>query len=359
MANILYVTSQNYISSRFAGGMGTKTAAILEAWDDKALHTVKLASTLKFLQTSAISSPQADAWNTPESASAPPSTPQKSSDQGSTIVYDVVMLELLAINSEPDFDRNIKILKGFKGPVIVYGSDSELLRWPGKWIDRLSTVVDIWIANCEWQANYFRDFHLPVAGIVHEPIDCDLFLPGKPEQIITAGGMVSYGKNSDFFVELFERLKPVKKEYKTAYIGSADVWGGKPDPVNLQLQSELKKSVDVFHGAISQTKVARAIGKTAVGVLNPHYETCNRFHMELMAGGVATLCGAHICYDERPVTARFRTLDDCIDGLSALTDDFTALPDKKYGQKERQHAETYWSYEASQEQLNEILGSLL
>lgn len=329
MANILYYTRPDFIYNAHSGGMGTKTKAIVEAWADGGIHKIDCASDLSPIQ-------QADT------------------------AYDVVMLELLQIHNPETWAKDMELLKNFSGAVLVYGSDSELLRMPGHLISELLQHVDLWVPNCYWQANYFADFNLPVAEVVHEPIDTDLFHPSENvKKTIVAGGMISYGKQSDFFIELFEKLKEVKKEYQTAYIGSAGTWGDRYSAVNLELERELKKNVDIFYGLIPSVKVARAMGEAAVGVLNPFYETCNRVHMELMGTGKPTVCGVHVCYDERPVTKRFRSLDDCIDALKELTDDFTELPDKTLGAKEREHAETYFSYEASREQFNNVLRRVL
>lgn len=340
MANIFYLTRDDFMTDTYAGGMGTKTRAIFNAWQDSGIHKIRVASSLASLNAT-------QHW-------------QPGEDRAQSDKYDVCMLELLALNKFEHFDNNIAQLKAFPGAILVYGSDSELLRWKGKYIKRLSEVVDMWVANCRWQASYFSDFGLPVAGVVHEPIDSELFYPSEERiKTIMAGGMISYRKHSDFFVKLFEALKPVQKDYKTAYIGSCEMWGRKPDPKDVALQKDIEAVADVFHGAIRPEKVARHLGEGAVGVLNPKYETCNRFHMELMCCGKPTVCGVHICYDERPVTRRFGTLDECIEVLGELTNDFEELPEKELGEKAREHAELHFSYEKTLEDFNNVLRRVL
>ena len=89
-----------------------------------------------------------------------------------------------------------------------------------------------------------------------EPIDCDLFRPSEnPKKIIVAGGAVSYEKQSNFFVELFSKLKEIDTgDYETAYVGSADGWGGKPKAVDYELQHHLKRVTDNWHGQIPAVK---------------------------------------------------------------------------------------------------------
>lgn len=323
--NLLYLTPKKYNTRRFAGGMGTKTKSINAAWSHD--HHIDIVSEI---------------------------------DTELINFYDVILIELLGFRRKKDFEERIEILKNTDVPKIVYGSDSEIFRWTGKELAMLNEVVSLWIPNMKWQGNYFRDFGLAVTDVVYEPIDTHLFRPSADrEKVIVAGGAISYEKQSEFFVKLFERLKPIKKDYETEYLGSADLWQQPPKVVDLELEHDLKAVVDVFHGAVPQSDVASTIGRSAVGVLNPKYETCNRFDMELMAGGVGRVCGPHTCYDERPTDARFETIDECIEHLSVLTDDFTALPDKALGVAARDYAVANFSYEASLSQLNDILRRVL
>lgn len=320
MANLLYVTPRLYSSNKHAGGMGTKTTAILNAWGVD--HVIDVSEKI---------------------------------DPNDAGMFDFVILELLGLRNGNKLADRIEALKLFDAPILVHGSDSELLRWEGKNLDMLKEVVTIWMPNTTWQSNYFRDFDLPVSEIVFEPIDCDLFRPAEKEKVIIAGGAISYEKNSDFFVRLFEKLKGNTGYYRTEYIGG-HIWGGKPKPLSLELRHEMKQVVDVFHGEQSPSKVSSTLGAASVGVLCPHYETCNRFDMELMASGVARVCSPHICYDERPVARRFDgTVDDCIIKLKDLTHDFAELPDESHFGDAVMHAYEYWSYDASLDQLNSVL----
>ena len=328
MAHLLYVTPDMYVKSKFAGGMGTKTKAIKAAWGLD--HNVETASEL---------------------------------DTELLNYYDVIVIELLGFrkkNNKDKWDARIESLKSCDAPILVYGSDSEIFRWSGKDLDTLAEHVDLWIPNIEWQANYFRDFDLPVTDIVFEPIDCDLFRPSeKQEKVIIAGGAISPEKNSDFFIELFEALKEVKGDYETAYVGG-HIWGGNPKAIDMELRHEMKQTADIFYGEVPPVKVASAIGSAAVGVLNPYYETCNRFGMELCAVGKAQICSQHVCYDERPSAERFDgSVDDCIEKLKAITNEFEELPAKMFGLEAREFALNNYSYEASLDSLNEILRRLL
>jgi len=347
MANILYYTRTDFLNrNRNAGGMGTKTISMQEAWD---MHDVTVADRLP---TAAAEVPIEKTWLPPQ---------ERSQQDANTIKqYDLIMIELMGLlNPRERFEERVSELEAYPAPKIVYGSDSEIFRWTGNELNRLKTIVTAWIANCEWQADYFRDFDLPVLGVLYEPINTDLFRPSEnTEKIIVAGGTISYAKQTEFFIRLFEELKQYKKQYKTAYVGSAGGWGDF-NPPDLRLQHELKKHTELFYGQVPQAKVASTIGKAAVGVLNPKYETCNRFGMELLSSGKPRVCGKHRCYDEQPTTARFVDIKECIDALAELTADFTQLPDKELGVKARKYAEEHFSYKATQEQLNNFIRSIL
>ena len=322
--NILYIIPNQYKRNIRAGGMGTKTDAIAEAWSLG--HFIDINDTI---------------------------------DEEVVACYDVILIELLGLRNGDDFEKHIEAFKSVDIPKVVYGSDSELLRWSGKNLAALQEVVTLFIPNMQWQANYFRDFDLPVSDVVYEPINCDLFCANTKEKIIVAGGTVNYEKNCDFFVDLFQHLKEQDTgEYQTHYIGSAGGWD-EFKPMDLELEHHLKNSVDVFHGNIKPIKVAQQLGTSAVGVLNPHYETCNRFDMEMMACGIARSCGPHVCYDERPTVARFKDVESCIAALVVLTNNFTELPPKEYNETARQYAEENFSYEASVSQLTEILERII
>ena len=326
MANILYITPDFYLKSKWSGGMGTKTAAIQSAWSID--HNIDVASEPDLEEHERV---------------------------------NVILIELLGLRNDNRLEERIKTLKKCAAPKLVYGSDSEIFRWTGSELDALKEVVDLWIPNIEWQANYFRDFDLPTTDIVFEPIDCDLFRPSqKQEKIIVAGGGVSHEKQSEFFIELFGKLSEMNTgEYQTAYIGG-HIWGGKAKAINMELRHELKQATDIFYGEIPLMKVAAALGMAAIGILNPKYETCNRFGMELCAAGKAQICSEHVCYDERPMASRFDgSVDDCIKKLAYNTNGFEDLPIKEHGTEAREFALANYSYEASLNSLNEILRRIL
>lgn len=181
----------------------------------------------------------------------------------------------------------------------------------------------------------------------------------RAKKIIVAGGVVSYGKRAEFFIELFSELKKHQKNYKTAYIGSAGGWSKKFESANLRLEHELKKVTDLFYGQLRPADVAKRLSESAIGVLNPLYETCNRFGMEMMASGVPRVCSEHICYDNTLNTARFKGIEGCISVLATLTRDFEELPDETYSQELRKYALDHYSYEATQNQLNDYLRMIL
>ena len=324
MYNLLYITPTQYTSTKRTGGMGTKTEALRAAWSENYLIDVSDDVILDDLE-----------------------------------FYDIIMIELLGFRNR-DFSEKVKNLKKSKIPVVVYGSDSELLRWTGNELDALAEVVTFFIPNMEWQADYFRDFDLPVSDIVYEPIDCDLFRPAPEKQkTIVAGGAISLDKQSDFFLELFRELAGIPSEYRTAYIGSAGGWNDYK-PISLEIERELKQVTDDFHGQVSPQKVASIMSTAGAAVLNPFYETCNRFDMELMASGVARVCSPHVCYDHRIKAARFDgSVADCIKRLSELTNDFSTVPDTSHGTQAQAFAQEHWSYEASLEQLNAVLRGIL
>ena len=224
---------------------------------------------------------------------------------------------------------------------------------------QLKEVVNLFVPNMEWQGDYFRDFDIPVAPVVYEPIDTDFFRPLEKKKVILAGGAICHEKNIPFFIELFAKLGEMDTgDYKTAYVGGASLWN-EVSPQNMKLERQLKAVTDIFHGIQPANKVATITGEAALAVLNPYYETCNRFDMELMSAGVARVCGPHICYDERPASRRFTTIDECIEALARITTDWTTLPLKTHETEARQYAVDMFSFDATLKQLDEVLKYLL
>ena len=324
MANILYYTRENFIKKGRAGGMKTKSDAIQESWSSDGLHTVEASASLE-----------------------------------DVLAYDVVIVELLALNDFEVLEDRLQVLEDCQ-TVLIYGSDSELLRWKGKDIHLLREKTFIkWIANCQWQANYFQNFDLPVIGIVREPVNCDLFRPNvRPKPRILAGGNVSYEKNTTFFIELFQKLREMDTgDYETMYVGDANLWGDF-SVLGLKLANALEAVTHKYMGAVSQSKVAKYLSEGSVFVVNSFYETCNRMGMEAHAAGLPIVAGPHICFDEWPCAKRFTTLDGCIKKIQEVTTDFSGLPGSKLREDARRWAEAECSYEVSLEQLNTILRRL-
>ena len=320
---ILYITPKSYQTPK-AGGMGTKTQHIKSAWGQTHNIDINFNFDKEYLDT-----------------------------------YDVILIELLGLRAENKLQERCDLLKSTSTPVLVYGSDSEVFRWKGHELDALKEVAIGWIANCQWQMNYFMDFQLPVFGVLYEPINTDLFRPNKyQEKVIITGGRVSHEKEAEFFIELFAKLKPIQKNYKTAWIGSAGGWNDW-QPQNLRLEHDLRTVTDIFHGQVPQSEVATALSQSAVAVWNPRYETCHRLGMEGAASGIARIAGKHILYDEKITAGRFETVDECIELLGLLTEDFEKMPNVEEGEKLRQFAEENYSYQATLEQLNTFLRYVL
>ena len=153
LMNILYLTPDVYQTSRFAGGMGTKTHTLQNAWC--AEHCIDIASSI---------------------------------DMEIAPFYDVIIIELLGLRNDGKLKERVAELGRMSIPKFVYGSDSEILRWSGDDLMLLQSQVTAWIPNMEWQARYFRDFGLPVTSVVYEPIDCNIFRPTNKLKSIVAGG---------------------------------------------------------------------------------------------------------------------------------------------------------------------------
>jgi len=323
--------------------MGTKMQAISEAWSDGGIHKIRFGENLGAIVKGS------EGWK-------PPS--ESSENEG----YDAVILELLALNDYEKFDENMSHLEAFAGTILVYGSDSELLRYRGRHREALAQRVDGWIANCEWQAAYWRDFELAVLGVVREPVDCEKFRPGEDrESLIVSGGNVSYEKRSDFFIDLFETLLVSDtNSYRTGYIGNASLWG-LARPQNLILEGKLRNAVDKFYGLVPASSVSSILGSASIIVLNPHYETCNRLGMEALASGTTVVAGPHLCYDEWGSSVhRFDgSVKGCMKVLEDITQGFSEFPDRSVSQSARQYAVDNFSYKASLAQLEDIFRRVL
>lgn len=318
---LLYITPAYYHQNHKRGGMGTKTDAIRNAWGK--FFEIEISHRVYF-------------------------------DQHQDVNF--VMIELLGLRKGKGLHDRITELKALKNAKkVVFGSDSEIFRWSGKDLDALAEVVDVWIPNTQWQANYFRDFGLPVTGVISEPTDTTLFRPGDQSKIILAGGAINYGKDIPFHIELYSKLKEMDTgDYRTAFVGSADMWGT-PNPYDLKLQNDLKKVTDIFHGYKKPNEVAPILANAAIVLFNTKYDTCCRFSQEAMASGVPQIANQHILWDERPNAGRFQTVDECIDILTNLTEAWQSLPDPELGKAARIYAEKHFSYESTLDLIFEVL----
>ena len=323
MIDLLYITPTSYHKAHKKGGMGTKTKAIREAWGK--FFNITVADRVDF-------------------------------DLHKDV--DVIMIELLGLRNRkglPDRITEFKALKDTKK--VVFGSDSEIFRWSGNDLDALTEVVDLWIPNTQWQQAYFRDFDLPVTDVVAEPTDTNLFRPGEKEKIILAGGAINYGKNIPFHIELYGTLQGMDTgDYQTAFLGSADMWG-KVTPQDLKLQAELKKVTDIFHGYKEPDEVAPILSSAGITLFSTKYDTCCRFSQEDMASGGTQIANEHRLWDERPNAGRFSTVEECIELMQLLTEDWTSLPDPEFGKTARTYAEKNFSYEVTLEQMFDIFMS--
>lgn len=318
---LLYITPKYYHSNHKKGGMGTKTHAIKNAWGK--FFDIEVSDRVIFDQ-------HQDA--------------------------DFIMIELLGLRNKNGLEDRITELKAMKNTrKVVFGSDSEIFRWTGNELDALAEVVDLWIPNTRWQANYFADFGLLVTDIVSEPTDTALFRPGHQDKIIMAGGAINYGKDIPFHIELYAKLKEMDTDkYQTAFMGSADMWG-QADPKDLKLQRDLKAVTDIFHGYKKPNEVAPILSNSAIVIFNTKYDTCCRFSQETMASGVPQIANQHILWDERPNAGRFNSIDECIELLENLTENWSQLPDEALGIDAHEYAKKNFSYESTLELIFEIL----
>ena len=125
------------------------------------------------------------------------------------------------------------------------------------------------------------------------------------------------------------------------------------------LERQMHSVANFFHSHIPQAQVSEVLSSIGVGVFNPYYDTCNRFHMELMMSGVASVCGPHIIYDERPVVRFDGTVSGCLEGIARITNGFQDVPDAAMSEQARDFAFQSFSNKASLAQLNSILRGLL
>lgn len=251
-----------------------------------------------------------------------------------------------------DRDRTVDALANYPGKKILYCSEMELLRWSGKFRDKVIDACDVVAYNCEYQRRIFEALGIKDMQLLTDPIDGELFQPGPKKLQVISSGWISSAKNSEFIRDLYTALKP--KNIETVYVGGNTLWGF-ANKENLKIEQEIRDVTDTFVDSAPQHVLAQYLANAAFFVGNTMHDTFSGCHAESMAAACISVCGGHPIYKERSLYYVKPGVDATVKGLKAWTNDFTQLPPAEYFQITRQGFEQTCSFDVFNHQLEAII----
>lgn len=242
-------------------------------------------------------------------------------------------------------------LRSHPAPKILYCSETEVLRWTGRFRKELLEICDVVTCNCDYQASVSTAVGIRSPHRLIDPIPEDEFQPLTKQMQVVAMGRISKVKGSAFVAELFRLLADTPIE--TVYVGGAKLWG-EAAADDLGLEAEIREYTDTFYENVLPQYVPEAIGAASFFVGSTIYDVFSSCHAEALMSGCISIGGAHPIYAERPGFT-VETAQAAFDVIAQLTNGFKEIPDQKKGQEARRWAEQHLSFDCFKQQLTDIL----
>ena len=242
-------------------------------------------------------------------------------------------------------------LRSHPATKILYCSETEVLRWTGRFRKELLEICDVVTCNCDYQASLSTAVGIQSPYRLIDPIPEDEFQPLPKEMQVVAMGRISEVKGSAFVAELFRLLADTPIE--TVYVGGSKLWGA-ANAGDLVLEAEIRDYTDIFCENVLPRYVPEAIGAASFFVGSTIYDVFSSCHGEALMSGCISIGGEHPIYAERPGFT-VKTVQATVDVIGELTNDFKEMPDQKRGQDARRWAEQHLSFDCFKGQLIDLL----
>lgn len=220
----------------------------------------------------------------------------------------------------------------FKSVLIC--AEMSLIRMLPKHREKLLNSIDALYVTDPYLMDLLSAINLIPNGYLCDCIDPDLFYPREKEMLVTAVGGLKHIKNIDWILEVFQQLKG---KVETLYMGSSQLWSHEQRDEDMELIPKIKEVADTYIANGSSVDVAYHDGRAAFAVNDTWHDCSSRANEELLMSGVISVHGQHPLFRNRPGFT-VRTPDEAVEVIRALTEDYTTLPDPKYGNESREWA---------------------
>ena len=272
------------------------------------------------------------------------------------VISDLSSLRSDFVLIEPLYFRmsGISALDGLRShpaTKILYCSETEVLRWTGRFRKELLEICDVVTCNCDYQASLSTAVGIQNPYRLIDPIPEDEFQPLTKQMQVVAMGRISEIKGSAFVAELFRLLADTPIE--TVYVGGSKLWG-EAAAGDLVLEAEIRDYTDIFYENVLPRYVPEAIGAASFFVGSTIYDVFSSCHAEALMSGCISIGGEHPIYVERPGFT-VKTAEATVDVIGELTNGFKEMPDQKQGQAARRWAEQHLSFDCFKGQLTDLL----
>ena len=239
---------------------------------------------------------------------------------------------------------------------IVWLSDVEIFKIPGYLREQLFDAADVIGTLSDYSQQLVEPF-TSKATLLYDPLDIDMFTPGKKRPEIFGIGQISLEKNVESIAKIFQEL-PKETGLETTYIGSRHVWGlNHRDAHSEKIENMLRDTCDHFEQKLPRRRIARRMAVMWAYISDTGYDFSSYSMMEAMLCGCWLFGGKHLMFDERPCR-RFNTTEEAIEQILVQLEE-TPPESGKINEEARQYIVERNSYDAFKRQLQAIIGERL
>lgn len=270
---------------------------------------------------------------------------------------DIVLVEALWFDElgEDVMLQRIERYRQAKGFKILWTSDTCPLRWKGEYREAIFDASDVVGTLSDYSQQLLRAF-TPKVEKLYDPLDIDMFVPGKKNRSVFGIGQISIEKNVEMIAKIFAKL-PTSTRLKKWYFGSRTLWGlDHHDETSIDLELMLMDACDYLESNMPRTDIATLMSTMWGYVADTRYDFSSYSMMEAMLCGCWLFTGKHLMYDERP-SFRFNTV---LEAVSHIKNQLKECPPESgvVNEEARQFIIDRNSYDVFRKQLMALVGRI-